>query len=49
MTNNYFDFFFRTRTVVIVDADNNVDFYEETMITSDPYGDWKKTHLKTKF
>lgn len=39
----------RTRTVVIVDADNNVDFYEETMITSDPYGEWKKTHLKTKF
>jgi len=39
----------RTRSVVIVDADNNVDFYEETMLTSDPYGEWKKTHLQAKF
>lgn len=39
---------FRTRSVILVDADNKVEFFEETMLTHDPDGEWKKTHLVTK-
>lgn len=36
----------RTRTVILVDMDNNVDYIEETMISEDPNGEWIRTHLK---
>lgn len=46
----YSFYFFRTRTVVMVDSENNVDFYEETLIGTNPKKDsWEKTHLSMKF
>lgn len=39
----------RTRTVVLVDANNKVDFYEETMASNDQDGIWLRTHLCTEF
>lgn len=36
----------RTRTVILVDNDNNIDYVEETMTTEDPNGAWERTHLK---
>jgi len=36
----------RTRTVILVDNENNVDYIEETMSSEDPRGEWEKTHLK---
>lgn len=39
----------RTRTIVLVDANDEVDFYEETMATTDPDGEWTRTHIHTKF
>lgn len=39
----------RTHTVVIVDAENNVDFYEETLIGTNANDEWQKTHLTTEF
>lgn len=36
----------RTRTIILVDKDNNVDYLEETMTTEDPNGEWEKTHLR---
>lgn len=35
----------RTKTVILMDFDNKIDFYENTMITSDPDGEWKETHF----
>lgn len=40
---------YRTRTVVLVDANNKVDFYEETMASNDQDGEWLRTHLCTEF
>lgn len=40
---------FRTRTVVLIDANNKVDFYEETMASTNPDGEWTRTHLQTEF
>lgn len=39
------DYGTRTRTVILVDNDNNVDYIEETM-TSSQLGVWERTHLK---
>lgn len=36
----------RTRTVILVDDQNNIDYIEETMTTEDPKGEWERTHLK---
>lgn len=36
----------RTRTVILVDDDNNIDYIEETMTSEDPNGHWERTHLK---
>ena len=36
----------RTRTIILIDRDNNLDYYEETMATKDPEGEWIKTHIK---
>ncbi|CAO1381864.1 unnamed protein product [Diamesa serratosioi] len=36
----------RTRTIILVDEFNNVDYYEETLDSSN--GEWLKTHLKLK-
>lgn len=36
----------RTRTIILVDCDNNIDYVEETMTSVDPKGDWERTHLK---
>lgn len=35
----------RTRTVILIDAQNCMDFYEETMVGTDPDGEWKQTHI----
>lgn len=35
----------RTRTVILIDEDNNVDYIEQTMATEDPNGEWETTHL----
>jgi uncharacterized protein with NRDE domain len=35
----------RTRTIILVDEANNVDYIEETMTSLDPNGEWAKTHL----
>lgn len=35
----------RTRTVILVDDDSNIDYIEETMISEDPESDWETTHL----
>lgn len=35
----------RTRTVILIDNKNNVDYIEETMKTENPNGEWEKTHL----
>lgn len=40
---------FRTHTVILIDANNKVDFYEKTMATTDPDGEWTTTHLQTEF
>ncbi|KAL5277355.1 TANGO2 family protein [Megaselia abdita] len=39
----------RTHTVIIVDANNKVDIYEETMTSTDPEGEWDHTHIKANF
>ncbi|XP_055307930.1 transport and Golgi organization protein 2 [Sitodiplosis mosellana] len=39
----------RTRTIILVDGNNKVDFYEETMATTDPDGEWIRTHIQTEF
>lgn len=43
------DYGTRTHTVIIVDANNKVDIFEETMTTFDPSGDWKHTHIEASF
>ncbi|XP_037041020.1 transport and Golgi organization protein 2 [Bradysia coprophila] len=35
----------RTHTVVLVDDKNRMDFYEKTMVTSEPADPWKNTHI----
>jgi uncharacterized protein with NRDE domain len=35
----------RTRTIILVDDSDNVDYIEETMTSLDPIGEWAKTHL----
>lgn len=39
----------RTRTVILVDHENRMDFYEETMESTDPEGKWKRTHIERQF
>lgn len=36
----------RTRTVILVDENDNIDYIEETMTSEDPNGEWERTHLK---
>jgi len=36
----------RTRTVILVDDQDNIDYIEETMASEDPKGEWERTHLK---
>ena len=36
----------RTRTVILVDNEDNIDYIEETMTTEDPNGEWERTHLR---
>lgn len=40
------DYGTRTRTVILVDNDNNVDYIEETMTTLDPNGEWTRTWIQ---
>lgn len=35
----------RTRTIILVDESDNIDYIEETMTSLDPDGEWEKTHL----
>lgn len=46
---DYFISFFRTHTVILIDANNKVDFYEKTMASTDPDGEWTSTHLQSEF
>nr|XP_029724233.1 transport and Golgi organization protein 2-like [Aedes albopictus]XP_029724241.1 transport and Golgi organization protein 2-like [Aedes albopictus]XP_029724245.1 transport and Golgi organization protein 2-like [Aedes albopictus] len=39
----------RTRTVILIDHENHMDFIEETMVTADPDGEWKRTHIERQF
>ncbi|XP_055634870.1 transport and Golgi organization protein 2 [Toxorhynchites rutilus septentrionalis] len=39
----------RTRTVILVDHENRMEFIEETMASSDPDGEWKRTELQREF
>lgn len=36
----------RTRTIILVDNDDNIDYIEETMTSFDPDGPWERTHIK---
>lgn len=40
---------FRTHTVILVNANNEVDFYEETMPSLNPNEEWIHTHIQSKF
>lgn len=35
----------RTRTIILVDNEGNIDYQEETMTTNDPNGEWETTKL----
>lgn len=35
----------RTRTIILVDNNDNIDYLEETMTTMDPDGPWERTHI----
>lgn len=39
----------RTHTVILIDQNNKMDLYEQTMTSLDPDGEWLKTHLKYDF
>lgn len=39
------DYGTRTRTVILVDQNNQVDYYEETMEGIDPDGIWESSHI----
>ncbi|XP_062563786.1 transport and Golgi organization protein 2-like [Armigeres subalbatus] len=39
----------RTRTVILIDHENRMDFIEETMVTADPNGEWKRTTWERQF
>uniref|UniRef100_A0A8D8JRD1 Transport and Golgi organization protein 2 n=1 Tax=Culex pipiens TaxID=7175 RepID=A0A8D8JRD1_CULPI len=39
----------RTRTVILVDHQNRMEFVEETMVSTDPEGEWKRTHIQRQF
>ena len=39
----------RTHTVILVDKQNKMDYYEETMATQDPNGEWTNTHIEKQF
>ena len=43
------DYGSRTHTVMLVDGNDKVHFYEETMSGLDPEGDWHKTHFQRQF
>lgn len=36
---------FRTHSVILIDANNRLDYYEHTMATTDPDGEWHRTHI----
>lgn len=43
---------YRTHTVILIDAENNMDFFEETMIFSGSDNSdiqWEHTHIHKKF
>ncbi|KAL9886341.1 transport and golgi organization 2 isoform 1-T1 [Glossina fuscipes fuscipes] len=39
----------RTHTVILIDANNRMQFIEETMLSEDPTGEWSCTHLNKQF
>lgn len=39
----------RTKTLILITADNKMEFYENTMTTSDADGEWKMTHIVKEF
>lgn len=39
----------RTRTIILVDHNNQMEFIEETMASADPDGDWKRTEIRRQF
>jgi uncharacterized protein with NRDE domain len=36
----------RTRTIILIDKNNKLDYYEETMATEAPDGEWIHTHIE---
>lgn len=39
----------RTRTIILVDHENRMDFIEETMVSANPDGEWSRTCLQRQF
>lgn len=39
----------RTRTIILIDHENRMDFIEETMVSADPDGEWNRTYLQRQF
>lgn len=39
----------RTRTIILIDHENRMEFIEETMVTADPDGEWKRTTWERQF
>ncbi|XP_053692988.1 transport and Golgi organization protein 2 [Sabethes cyaneus] len=39
----------RTRTIILVDHNNRMEFIEETMSSADPDGGWQRTHIERQF
>ncbi|XP_058825096.1 transport and Golgi organization protein 2 [Topomyia yanbarensis] len=39
----------RTRTIILVDHENRMEFIEETMTSTNPDGEWERTHIERQF
>lgn len=39
---------YRTHSVIVVDDNDRLDYYERTMSTRDPKGEWQRTHITKK-
>ncbi|XP_055540875.1 transport and Golgi organization protein 2 [Wyeomyia smithii] len=39
----------RTRTIILIDHNNRMEFIEETMSSTNPDGEWERTHIERQF
>ncbi|XP_017466372.1 PREDICTED: transport and Golgi organization protein 2 isoform X2 [Rhagoletis zephyria] len=39
----------RTHTVILIDGQNKMHFYEDTMAGPDPKGEWRQTHIEKQY